>query len=104
MAYHVDYRAMGERVRQCRRAKGVTQERLAERVDISCSFVGHIERGEKKASAETVAALCAALDVSADYLLLGLKHRCEGQACALYADLRALLERYGYEVQTDQLK
>ena len=44
-------------------------EDLAEKAGISCSFVGHIERGEKKASLETLIALCNALRVSPALLL-----------------------------------
>lgn len=90
----LDYRAMGERVRQSRRAKGLTQEQLAERVEVSTSFIGHIERGEKKASAETIALICVALDVGADYVLLGVRNDCDRQDCLLYEDLEALLARY----------
>ena len=43
-----DYGAMGARIRACRRELKLTQEKLAERVGISNSFVGHIERGEKR--------------------------------------------------------
>ena len=43
----VDYRAMGDRLRERRRAMKLTQEELAERIDISASFVGQLERAEK---------------------------------------------------------
>ena len=59
----VYYRAMGDRLRERRRAMKLTQEELAERIDISASFVGHLERAEKTPSLDTVAALCAALEV-----------------------------------------
>ena len=60
---------MGARVRQQRRLNGLTQEQLAERTGVSNSFIGHIERGEKKASVETVVALCNAMDISPSVLL-----------------------------------
>ena len=65
----MDYCALGRRVRQQRQISGMTQEELAKQAGISCSFVGHIERGEKKASIETVVALCNALAVSPTVLL-----------------------------------
>ena len=48
---------------------GMTQEELAEKSGISCSFVGHIERGEKKFSIGTLVALCNAMKISPNYLL-----------------------------------
>lgn len=65
----MDYRELGRRVRQQRAMCGLTQEELAEKSGISCSFVGHIERGEKKFSIGTLVALCNAMMISPNYLL-----------------------------------
>lgn len=65
----MDYRELGRRVRQQRVMCDLTQEELAERSGISCSFVGHIERGEKKFSIGTLVALCNAMKISPNYLL-----------------------------------
>ena len=65
----MDYRKLGVRVRQQREMNDLTQGELARRVGVSSSFIGHIERGEKKASVETVVALGNALEVSPMVLL-----------------------------------
>lgn len=65
----MDYVKLGMRVRQQRALNRLTQEQLAERTGVSTSFIGHIERGEKKASMETVVALCNAMSVSPSMLL-----------------------------------
>ena len=65
----MDYRDLGRRIRQQRAVMNLTQEELAEKSGISCSFVGHIERGEKKFSIGTLVALCNALAISPNYLL-----------------------------------
>lgn len=57
------------RIRSKRKEKHITQSALAEMADISLSFLGHIERGSRKASLETIIALCNALHVSPTYLL-----------------------------------
>lgn len=49
--------------------KRLTQEQLADQVDISPSFLGHIERGTRIASLETLAAICNTLKMSPEYLL-----------------------------------
>ena len=65
----VNYTDFGQRVRASRRALGLTQEELAEKVGISASFMGHIERGSRVASLETLVALCNVLQVSPQTLL-----------------------------------
>ena len=65
----MDYGKLGMRVRQQRVLNRLTQEQLAEKTGVSSSFIGHIERGEKKASMETVVALCNAMDISPSVLL-----------------------------------
>ena len=62
---------LGRRIRKQRSQRGWTQEALAERVNVSTSFVGHVERGTRKASLETLVAMANVLDVSLDYLLSG---------------------------------
>ena len=97
MQDHLDYRAIGRRVRDLRIASGLTQEELAEMVGISVSFVGHIERGEKKFSLETTRSLASCLGVTLDYIVLGMNNRCGQQSCPLYTDLRKLMRAYGDE-------
>ena len=65
----MDYKKLGMRVRQQRLLNELTQAELARRVGVSSAFIGHIERGEKKASMETVVALCNAMAVSPSVLL-----------------------------------
>lgn len=65
----MDYKALGMRIRSKRKERHITQSALAETAEISLSFLGHIERGSRKASLETVVALCNALQVSPTYLL-----------------------------------
>ena len=63
------YEDFGRRVRQQRIALQMTQEKLSECAGISLSFLGHIERGTRKASLDTVIRLCNALQVSPSILL-----------------------------------
>ena len=65
----MDYAKLGERVRKQRILNQLTQGELARRVGVSTSFIGHIERGEKKASVETIVALCNAMEITPTVLL-----------------------------------
>lgn len=63
------YQDLGKRIRQQRVLAQMTQEKLAERAGISLSFLGHIERGTRKASLDTLVKICNALSVSPGLLL-----------------------------------
>jgi len=66
---NVNKLTMGDRMREARKKQKLTQEQLAERLDISVEFVGQIERGLKLPSMQVFVKMVEALNVSADYLL-----------------------------------
>ena len=49
--------------------QGCRSLELAEKCNLSVSFLGHIERGSRKMSLETLVTVCEVLNLSADYLL-----------------------------------
>lgn len=65
----MDYVQLGKRVRIRRTVLELTQEGLAEKIGVCTSFIGHVERGSRKLSVDTLYALCKALDTSADFLI-----------------------------------
>ena len=65
----VNYEALGKRVRFHRKMRDLTQEELADAIGVSTSFIGHIERGTRKLSVETLVSIADALHVSCDLLL-----------------------------------
>lgn len=67
----MDYVDLGKRVRARRTALNWTQERLAQEIGVSTSFIGHIERGSRKASIDTLVMLANAMKISTDELLGG---------------------------------
>ena len=66
---HMDYVGLGKRIRTQRKMMDMTQEELAAAIDVSTSFVGHIERGTRKLSVDTLVKLADALKTSCDQLL-----------------------------------
>ena len=62
---------LGENIRHFRKAKGLRQEELAERVHVVRQTVSKWENGQAVPDLDTVAKLCLALGFSADYLLFG---------------------------------
>lgn len=65
----MDCTAFGQQIRRIRKQKRLTQEQLAELTDMSASFLGHIERGTRVASIDTLMKLCTALSVTPNDLL-----------------------------------
>lgn len=65
----MDYKLLGNRIREERLKRKLTQEKLAEIVGISDSFVGTIERGDRILSLETLVKLANSFGVTTDYLL-----------------------------------
>lgn len=55
--------AFGKRVREVRKSKGISQEKLAEMAGIDRSYMGNIERGEKNITLKKAYEICDALDV-----------------------------------------
>lgn len=67
----MDYYAIGQRIRKIRKARGLSQEELAEQVGISTTHMSHIETGNTKMSLSIFAALAAALGAHSDEILYG---------------------------------
>ena len=59
----------GRRVREVRKSKGISQERLAEMAGIDRSYMGNIERGEKNITLKKAYEICDALDVKIEDLV-----------------------------------
>lgn len=67
----MDYEDLGRRIRNYRKERKWTQDVLAKKIGVCTSFVGHVERGSRKASLETIIELCRVLEVSPNDLLGG---------------------------------
>ena len=65
----MDYYAIGQRVRKFRTSQHLSQEQLAEPVNISTTHMSHIETGNTKLSLQVFCDLASALHVSSDDLL-----------------------------------
>ncbi len=55
---------IGQRIRNYRTQKGLSQERLAELAGCHPTYIGQLERGEKNATLESVEKIASAMDIS----------------------------------------
>ena len=65
----MDYKRLGERIREERLRLNLTQAQLAEAIDISDTYMGAIERGERSLTLDTLVRLVNRLGVTIDYML-----------------------------------
>ena len=66
----LDYKAIGQRIKNLRKKKGMTQEQLCEAMSISStSHLSNIERGVTKVSLGTIVNLANALSATTDDIL-----------------------------------
>ena len=73
----IDYSAIGKRISLIRKNRGITQEQLAEKAELSNIYISHIENSRSIPSLETLMKLCSALDITPDEVLLGTKQDME---------------------------
>ena len=62
-------KSLGKRIKDERLKLNLTQEKLAEYLEISDSYLGQIERGERSLTLDTLVRLTNRLGVTIDYLL-----------------------------------
>lgn len=67
----MNYELLGRKIRKQRKEKNYTLEQLAEKLDVSTTFIGQIERAKGIPSLETLVKIANVLEVSTDSLLFG---------------------------------
>lgn len=67
----INFKIIGRRIKEVRRAQGISQEKLAELADLSTQYMSQIETAARKASLTSLVKISNALNVSLDELLYG---------------------------------
>ena len=86
-------KASGARIRELRIAKNLTQDDLAEHMNVSHGYISFIESGKRGCSVDVLIALSNLFGVSLDYLVLGTVTSTAPDSAALKADIQALIEQ-----------
>lgn len=60
----LDYKKIGNKIQMRRRAKGITQEKMAEALDFSVGFISQMERGITKMSLDSLYEITTFLNCS----------------------------------------
>jgi len=85
---------IGTRLRDVRRQRGCSLQSLADQTGLSRSLLGSLEHNRSKPTLEMIIMLVQALDVSMDYLVLGIRPQMNGWGLILRSDdeLEAVVE------------
>lgn len=67
----INFVLIGLRIKELRIQKRMSQATLAEHIDMSATFISHIEAAKKQASLESLVRIANALGVTVDHLLIG---------------------------------
>lgn len=60
----LDYTIIGERLKKARLEKNLTQEQLAEQIDVSIAFLSRVERGSSHINLKRLTQICNILGIS----------------------------------------
>ena len=71
----IDYSVIGERLKKARKNKNLTQEQLAEKIDVSIAFLSRIERGSSQINLKRLSQICEILDVTEGDILNGVSSK-----------------------------
>ena len=85
----IDYTEIGHKIRHSRLSPPYSQEQLAELTGISPAFLGHIARGTRAMSLETLVSICSVLNISIDYLLLDEISETDSEITALISEVKS---------------
>lgn len=83
----LNYYQIGERIRRFRKARGLSQERLAERINVSTTHISHIETGNTKLSLPVLVDIAAVLGADLDELVIGSESTGRSSALDAIADV-----------------
>lgn len=63
------YKKLGEKIKLLRKSLNLSREKFAELADMNAYYLGEIERGEKKASIDTLMKICEVLKINLNELI-----------------------------------
>ena len=70
----IDYSVIGNRIKKARKEKNMTQETLAEKMDVSIAFLSRIERGSSQINLKRLSQICEILGISEGEILTGVSN------------------------------
>ena len=85
---------VGSKIRELRKAAGMTQTELAAKLDISSSAVGMYEQGRREPDSDMILKLCSVFGVSSDHLLGNCKESDTGDLSVIFDEFTQVLSSH----------
>lgn len=92
-------KALGIRIRELRKARGLSQEELAFKANIATSFLGMIERSKKTPTIDTVEKIATALDISFEELFSFSQNTADNQEFSVIEKINFELKNRSFDEQ-----
>lgn len=67
----IDYKVIGQRIKDARRGRGWSQERLSEELDVTTVYISRVERGSTHINLKRLVQIGNILNASVEYLIGG---------------------------------
>lgn len=83
----LDYSIIGQRLKKARLDKKMTQDNLAEKLDVSVAFLSRVERGNSHINLKRLTQICDILGVSEGYILNGVSSKSSNYLIAEFNEI-----------------
>lgn len=102
---------IGEQIKAAREQAKLTQEQLAERIEVSPQYISDLERGVVGISISTLKRLCVVLGISSDQILfdrqteryaLSIAEKCRNLTKEQFALLLEIVDRFTEAVEMER--
>lgn len=103
----IDYKIVGFHIKENRKKQGYSQEKFAELLEISTTYLSLIENGHRPANLELLISISQHLGISVDFLLFGNQKGDDSSAARAFQDLLSECNMYERAViikATERLK
>lgn len=85
--FDINFSIIGMRLKQARMDKKITQEKLAEILDVSVAYISRVERGSTTINLKRLFELCSLLEVSVGQILDGTSSNSDSYLNTAFNDL-----------------
>ncbi len=86
----INYQIIGKRIREIRKREKISQEKLAERSELSTQYISQIETAARRASLTSLVNIAGALNVGIEELLYGnipiRSSECQKETAQIFRD------------------
>ena len=100
MEKQLDYKKIGNKIKEIRQQKNITREKLSEIIGISSMYLGQLERGERRGGINNYIEIANALNLSLDYLFFEELNTVEVVDNQIFKNLKEILNTLDNDKKT----